>query len=617
MSVSTRARAYMAIVVGVCLMVGAVFLERSADGSRASSLWSAVGDGDMHTASRVFSGPATGSAHGRLMAGLLSAHGSEGALDVVIVSAARFARTHPGNPEAHRYFELLSAARNGLRRPRARRDALPASRGESAETRRRGEAVYAPSVYFSPLSALAYRRVRPAGNEAEGPLPDPAPIRGAPEMFEADAGERRRVSPEAHAAMNAGTPTMDTGALVRSASPTLAGASRETLAPTGLSPSPAVPLPLPETATGYMADMKAHLVTGVPPGESSAPAPDMRASGEPPASPKVAHRVSWWRWTLFAYAAAAAVLLAVLAIRALAKRLQGGDQRLERRLRRVAAPLAGPIAAVAQSADGESIFRSPGRRSRLGGLARPIESRYPLVDARRALPVAVGAGIAAAAFAGFSLWFLKVPAGAWALPGTALAGAVGAWYALAWQQAREESAFVRQFPEVVDQVVRLAGAGVPSVEALTVVAQDAPPPIRPILRRVCDALLGGVDPDTALHMEAARVRLAEFTMFAAVLRLQRRAGGGVSTAFANLAATLRERHKTALKARASTAQSRLTLLVLAVMPVVVLIAQKFISPQSVEVLFGTESGLTLLRVGTGLIVFGLFVARTIAARAAR
>ena len=106
-------------------------------------------------------------------------------------------------------------------------------------------------------------------------------------------------------------------------------------------------------------------------------------------------------------------------------------------------------------------------------------------------------------------------------------------------------------------------------------------------------------------------------MFAAVIRMQRRSGGGISAAFANLSATLRERRKTSLKAHASTAQTRLTLLVLTLMPVAVLLAQKFIAPESVEMLFATEQGTTLLQVGVALIVTGLLVARGIAAKAMR
>ena len=320
-------------------------------------------------------------------------------------------------------------------------------------------------------------------------------------------------------------------------------------------------------------------------------------------------------------AVAALVLCAaglVLAHRRDRRRYIGRDKALERRLRFVAAPLASPAAAAAQAAGAESIFRERDRRARLAWVWTPLTRRYPLVNPARALALALAAGAGAGAFAWLSMWFLKVPLAGWWTPAVVSgAGAFGVWQALRIQQARQEAAFIRQFPEVVDQVVRLAGAGVPPVEALSVVADDAQAPVRPVLRDVCDTLTAGLDADRSLRLAAERVRLAEFTLFAAVLRLQRRAGGGVSGAFANLAATLRERNKTALKARASTAQTRFTLLILSVMPVLVLVGQQFTAPASVELLFGTEAGITLLRVGTGLIVTGLLVVRALAARAAR
>lgn len=295
------------------------------------------------------------------------------------------------------------------------------------------------------------------------------------------------------------------------------------------------------------------------------------------------------------------------------RRFVGRDRVLLRRMRRAAAPLAGGLESDGSSAD-DSIFRAAAPRS---GLARFIDRRYPLLEFRHALPRALGAGIAVAAFGWLALWFLDVPAGSWTLPITGLAGAGGVWYALGWLQAKREAEFVRVFPEVVDQVVRLAGAGVPSMEALSVVAEDAPKPVGPILRGICDALVAGLDPDVALRTATDRVRLAEFTMFAGVIRLQLRSGGGVSAAFANLSKTLRERHQTAMKAHATTAQSRLTLLVLAVMPVLVLLAQRFIAPSSVETLFGTDEGTILLRWGVGLIVAGILVARAMVSRAVR
>ena len=331
---------------------------------------------------------------------------------------------------------------------------------------------------------------------------------------------------------------------------------------------------------------------------------------------------------LLALAAAGGVALVILgAGGAVFGWRRSRDRNLRRRLGRAAAALAGP-AAAGDSAGGagaarrspaveESIFRPTEKRSWLSGLRDRIESRYPLVKARRALPASVGIGLAGAGGCWFSMWFLSVPTGWWTVPAAGLAGAGAGWYALSWIQARQVAEFIRQFPEIVDQIVRLAGAGVPALEALSVVTEDAPEPIEPILRNVRDGLLAGLDADIALRMACDRVRIAEFTLFAAVIRLQRRAGGGISAAFSNLSETLRERRTTALKAHASTAQTRLTLLVLMLMPVVVLVAQKFIAPQSVEILFSTEQGTTLLRWGVGLIVAGLLVARSIAARAMR
>ena len=198
---------------------------------------------------------------------------------------------------------------------------------------------------------------------------------------------------------------------------------------------------------------------------------------------------------------------------------------LERRLKRVAAPLANPAAAQAQAVGAESIFRPREREARLAWVWAPLKRRYPFVHPPKAFAFAMGAGVAGTAFAAFALGFLRVPAGWWAVPVVSLAGALGARAALRWQQARQEAMFIHQFPEVVDQMVRLGAAGVPAVEALSVVAEDAQAPVRPVLAEVCDALQAGLDADRALRLATERVHMAEFTLFAAVLRLQRRSGG--------------------------------------------------------------------------------------------
>jgi tight adherence protein B len=295
--------------------------------------------------------------------------------------------------------------------------------------------------------------------------------------------------------------------------------------------------------------------------------------------------------------------------------LRRQDRPLRRRLQAVGAPLTGH-GAVERIEPEESIFRPTRPRSRLSWLWRRIERRYPLIDAPRAFPRLSGIGVLAAAVVWAGMWVLGM-SGWWSMPSAALAGFGGAWYALQRMQARQEGRFIQQFPEIVDQIVRLSAAGLPPLEALNKVAEDAQPPVKGVLEEVSDALLAGLDADTALGMVAGRVRLAEFTLFAAVIRLQRRAGGSISSSMKNLTTTLRERQATALKARSSTAQTRLTLLVLTLMPPLVFGVQSMTSPDFVDKLFNTEDGQQLLQLGVGLIVAGLVVARTIAARGPR
>ena len=197
------------------------------------------------------------------------------------------------------------------------------------------------------------------------------------------------------------------------------------------------------------------------------------------------------------------------------------------------------------------------------------------------------------------------------------AALVGLWNGLKWVQTRTESKFIEQFPEVVDQITRLASAGVPATEALSVIANDAPEPTGSVLSEVADAINGGVDTNIALKIASDKVKMAEFTMFAAVLRLQKRAGGSVSSAFENLSNKLRERRKSALKVRSSTSQTRLTLVVLAVMPIGVLMAQKAIAPEAIDMLLNTDAGVVMLRLGVGLIVTGVLIARSVSKSATR
>ena len=284
---------------------------------------------------------------------------------------------------------------------------------------------------------------------------------------------------------------------------------------------------------------------------------------------------------------------------------------LNRRLRRVAARLSGETPAD-DSSDNIGVFRQQRTKS---WLLDRLERRFSMIDVRQTMPRAVGLGLvmalvvcAAAVFAQFGLAVAAL------LPVSWLAAS---WAVLALRDAGQRTEFVRLLPESVDQVVRLMQAGLPSAEAISVIAEEAQPPVNTVMRRIAEGFSAGLDLETVTRGTATHIRIPEFTLFTAAISLQRQTGGGISNALGNLSATLRARLEATSKAKSATAQTRLSLAVISLVPVAVLCVQNFTNPQAVETLFFTDSGLTLLRYGVGCIIVGLLVARGLAARIMR
>ena len=579
---------------------------------------------------------ATLSARDRGTLSLRLLHGAmmvlEGSMDGAIRAYEALARRYPDRPEAPMNLAVLKGRRLGL--PVTRDLVVGVIEGDRAleeawrsvgDLHARLAAVVLPDAADGPISGTMDAAAVPgAGGHSD---PDAAGMEAAGTegtgaeavaMSGADGGSGAATSDgEAAAAMAAAMLDAESGSGASAAGAEVAGEAAAAMLAAGDGSAPGASAEA-QAAGAAVAGAAAAAMYRKRDGSSAV----VPAAEAPAPSEAAAHAEQFsWRpiWLAVGFSAAVLMLLAGVGFLIQMMRRKGGrSDPLQPRLKRAAAPLAAPAASEGGAAAGdESIFRPVERRTWLSALRNRIESIYPLLEARQALPAAVMAGVAGAAAGWGTLWFLRVPADWWTMPVVGVAGVGAAWYMLRTLQARQEAEFVRQFPEIVDHIVRLAGAGVPALEALAAVANDAPKPVGPVLVQVRDGLLAGLDTGTTLRQACERVRIAEFTLFAAVIRLQRRAGGGISTAFRNLAETLRERRKTALKAKASTAQTRLTLLILAVMPAIVLVGQKFIAPESVEILFGTEQGVTLLRWGVALIVTGILAARGLAARATR
>jgi tight adherence protein B len=171
-----------------------------------------------------------------------------------------------------------------------------------------------------------------------------------------------------------------------------------------------------------------------------------------------------------------------------------------------------------------------------------------------------------------------------------------------------------QFALALGVIIRCVRAGLPVNEGMRAVAAEVPAPTGPEFRRAVDQIQLGEGFDQALQRLAERCALPDYRFFAVSVTLQRQTGGNLAETLDNLAETIRRRRAVRLKARALTSETRATVLVLALLPVVVAAVLMVVNPPYVLQLVATADGRMLLGVALVIQMIGLGVIRIISRR---
>ncbi len=174
-----------------------------------------------------------------------------------------------------------------------------------------------------------------------------------------------------------------------------------------------------------------------------------------------------------------------------------------------------------------------------------------------------------------------------------------------WLVARFRNRFLGQLPDAMDMIVRASRAGIPVTQSIRNVGLGFDAPLGPEFRKMGDSLLLGGDLEDVLDAAALRVELPDFSFFSVCVLLQRESGGSVSEALENLSAIIRARRDLALKARALTAEGRMSGLIMSLLPFFIIGMLYSINRPYVEVLFITEAGRKLLWVAAGMLLLGV------------
>ena len=210
------------------------------------------------------------------------------------------------------------------------------------------------------------------------------------------------------------------------------------------------------------------------------------------------------------------------------------------------------------------------------------------------------------------VWIVLVPAMVFvgvptifAIPLSIVAAIVFGWNVGTAVEDRKREAFNNRLVTVVEDFQRLVRFGTSSLRALRSVAATAEEPLAPSLKDILRETDFGVPLEQAMAREAHRIRMGEMAMLAAIISTQTGTGGSLSEAVGNLADMLRERLDSNMRLKAATAESKVTLIVLAAVPVLGVTVQTFLQPDIVTTLLNEARH--LLGIGVGLIASGLFV----------
>jgi tight adherence protein B len=205
-------------------------------------------------------------------------------------------------------------------------------------------------------------------------------------------------------------------------------------------------------------------------------------------------------------------------------------------------------------------------------------------------------------------FFLQAPL--LVLPGAFIAGTLGLprWF-VSFRRGRRVKAFLAEFPNALDIIVRAVKSGLPLNDGIRLIASEAPEPVRTEFRRIVESQQVGMSiPDAAMRMPET-MPCPEAGFFGIVIQIQQQAGGNLSEALGNLSRVLRDRKKMKAKVQALSMEAKASAVIIGALPFVVAFLVYLSSPNYIMPLFTTSTGHLILGVSGIWMSIGIFVMR--------
>ncbi len=205
-------------------------------------------------------------------------------------------------------------------------------------------------------------------------------------------------------------------------------------------------------------------------------------------------------------------------------------------------------------------------------------------------------------------FFLKAPL--LVLPGALIAGTLGLprWF-VSFRRGRRVKAFLNEFPNALDIIVRAVKSGLPLNDGIRLIASESPEPVRTEFRRIVESQQVGMSiPEATLRMPET-MPCPEAGFFGIVIQIQQQAGGNLSEALGNLSRVLRDRKKMKAKVQALSMEAKASAVIIGALPFIVALLVYLSSPNYIMPLFTTSTGHLILGISGVWMSIGIFVMR--------
>ena len=180
-------------------------------------------------------------------------------------------------------------------------------------------------------------------------------------------------------------------------------------------------------------------------------------------------------------------------------------------------------------------------------------------------------------------------------------------WVLNFLRARREKRFTSDFASAIDVVVRSVKSGLPTGDALKIVASEFRDPVGGEFKRLIESMKLGVTLEQALKRMFENMPTTEVSFFAIVMTIQQKSGGNLSEALGNLAAVLRDRKRLQGKIRAMSSEAKASAMIIGALPPGVMGLVYVTTPAYMSLLFTERAGNLML---AGCVVWmglGIFV----------